>query len=232
MTALHQRFPGLLLVWLAFVAGQAQALTYLAPADLDLTVLLAPPPAPTSAAQATDLAAVLGAQESRTAPDAEVAIADAQVSVFRFADVLGPAFTEDNLPLTTAIFREVGREVVAAGRLAKQHWHRPRPFVASSQIKPLLPVSSDGSYPSGHAMFGYVTALLLAWQVPEQRAALIARGVRYGENRVTAGMHYPTDIVAGRTAATAMAAVLLQKPRFRADLEASRQEIRSALELP
>jgi len=158
----------------------AGALTYLSAADLDLRTLLPSPPAADSAAQLADLAAVLAAQESRTAAQAEFARADAQVSVFRFADVLGPAFSEEQLPLTAALFRQLGREVVAIGRVAKVHWSRPRPYRASELVKPLLAPSSDGSYPSGHSLFGYLSALLLAqiarpplWQQPlDRRRAL------------------------------------------------------------
>ena len=210
----------------------AGALTYLSAADLDLRALLPSPPAEDSAAQLADLAAVLAAQESRTAAQAELARADAQVSVFRFADVLGPAFSEEQLPLTAALFRQLGREVVAIGRVAKVHWSRPRPYRSSELVKPLLAPSSDGSYPSGHSLFGYLCALLLAQIVPERRDALLERGRLYGNNRLVAGMHYPTDVEAGRIAAVAMAALLLRNEPFRSDFEAVREEISAALAPP
>lgn len=221
-----------LALWLAPGCAPTAQLGYLTPAELDLPALLASPPEPGSVAQRQDLAAVLAAQAARTPGQTEYARADAEVSVFRFADVLGPAFRARDLPLTAALFRQVGREGSAIGRRGKDHWRRPRPFAASPDVEPLLSVGPGGSYPSGHALFGYATGLLLAQIVPEKRDALLERGVAYGENRVVAGVHYPTDTAAGRIAATAMVALLMQDAAFREDFREVRAEVRRALRLP
>ena len=49
-----------------------------------------------------------------------------------------------------------------------------------------------------------MTAILLAAMVPEKRAEIFARGWEYGENRLVAGVHFPSDIESGRIAATAV----------------------------
>src|SRR2546423_173969 len=74
---------------------------------------------------------------------------------------------------------------------------------------PGSPCLSDGrtpafsySYPSGHARYGAVTAILLANMVPEKRRELFARGWDYGESRVVGGVHFPTDVESGRILAT------------------------------
>jgi acid phosphatase (class A) len=158
--------------------------------------------------------------------------ADAEVSVFRFADVLGPAFTRDQLPRTAALFKRAGREGNQIGGRAKEYWRRPRPPRASDRVEPLLAVLKDGSYPSGHAMYGCMTAVLLGVMVPEQRTALLERGATYAQNRVIAGVHYPTDVEAGCTSGKIVAAVLLQSPVFQGDFAAARDETRRALGLP
>src|SRR5579859_4234018 len=73
---------------------------YLSPSSVDLVHLLAPPPSPDSAAGKTDLQAVLDAQRNWTPAIVASAQADAQLSVFRFADVIGPGFKPQNLPFT------------------------------------------------------------------------------------------------------------------------------------
>lgn len=209
----------------------AREARYISPDAVNLQELLSPPPAPGSAAAEQDLAAVLGAQAARTPGSVKAAQDDAVVSVFRFADVLGPAFNGERLPKTLALFKAVGLDATQIGLRAKQHWQRPRPYRANDRVKPVLEVSTDGSYPSGHAMYGCLTAVLLGVMVPEQRTALLERGQAYARNRVVGGVHYPTDIEAGCTAGKIVAAVLLQSPAFKADFAAARDETRQALAL-
>src|SRR5271154_1978332 len=71
---------------------------YLSPSSVDLVRILPPPPTPGSAAGKADLQAVLDAQQNRTPAEVASAQADAEVSVFRFADVIGTGFNSANLP--------------------------------------------------------------------------------------------------------------------------------------
>lgn len=224
---------GLILLAVQFLLADALAYEarYVSPSAVDLRALLSPPPAAGSAAAQQDLDAVLRAQEARTPDTVKAAQDDQVVSVFRFSDVLGPAFTGERLPKTMALFKAVGLDSTQIGRRAKQYWQRPRPYRASERVKPVLDVSTDGSYPSGHAMYGCLTAVLLGVMVPEQRPALLERGQAYAQSRVVGGVHYPTDIAAGCTAGKVVAAVLLQSPGFQADFAAATDETRQALGL-
>ena len=67
--------------------------------------------------------------------------------------------------------------------------------------------------------------------VPEQSAALFARGRLYGESRLIVGAHFPTDLDAGRRIGTAASAAMLQNAQFQADLRAARTQLRGALRL-
>lgn len=76
-------------------------------------------PAAGSPEQARDLAAVLEAQAARTPAQVEAARLDQDVSIGRFADVLGPGFTAECLPRTFALAGKACREssmVIAAAR--------------------------------------------------------------------------------------------------------------------
>ena len=85
------------------------------------------------------------------------------------------------------------------------------------------------SYPSGHAFVGAMMAILLAEMVPEQRTALFAFGWEYGYARVISGVHFPSDVEAGRILGTMLVEMMQQDARFRADLSVARQELRKAL---
>lgn len=215
-------------------AAQAQGATYINPQQIPLGTLLAPPPAAGSARQQDDLAAVLKVQSSRTPEEVERARADVAKSVFRFADVLGPAFNEADLPKTAALFKAAGENATLVAKSGKQYFNRARPFVSSGEVHPTVPAKQGDaydSYPSGHATFGYMCAILLAQMVPEKRDALFARGREYGENRVVDGVHYPSDVEAGRIDGTLVAAALLTNPTFQTALAAAKAEVRAALAL-
>jgi acid phosphatase (class A) len=218
----------LVLLMLAAAAGQA-APAYISPQDVQLERFLAPPPAANSAAQQADLAAVLDIQRNRTAGQAAEAQADDKVSVFRFADVLGEKFSEEKLPKTAALAQKACNDSSAVTGAAKKLFSRPRPYVTSAEVKPVVSNVTSESYPSGHATCGYLWAILLADMVPERRDELFARGTRYGMNRVVGGVHYPTDAEAGRLSAAVIAAVMLTTPAFRSDFAAARAELRAAL---
>jgi acid phosphatase (class A) len=85
------------------------------------------------------------------------------------------------------------------------------------------------SYPSGHAFVGAMMAILLAEMVPEQRTALFAFGWEYGDARVISGVHFPSDVEAGRILGTMLVEMMQQNARFRADLSVARRELRQAL---
>jgi acid phosphatase (class A) len=87
------------------------------------------------------------------------------------------------------------------------------------------------AYPSGHATFGAMTAILLAELVPEQRAQLFERGWDYGDARMIGGIHFQSDLEAGRILGTVLVALMLQNERFSADLNEVRAELRAALDL-
>lgn len=200
--------------------------------QVDLTKLLPPPPQPGSPEQAADEATVVELQKMRTPSQVMEAVGDNKISVFRFADVLGPKFTEDKLPITARFFEDV--TIVQRGILlqTKDIWNRPRPFTVLPTLESVGEKPTNGSYPSGHAHFGYVVGIILAQMVPEKTTELFARGTSYGENRVLAGVHFPTDVKASQRAATATVAALFQNASFREDMKAAMAELRQALSLP
>ena len=88
--------------------------------------------------------------------------------------------------------------------------------------------AASGSYPSGHAASAWLYALLLAEVDSEHAAAIVARGRVFGESRVVCGVHYASDVEAGRITATALVAALHGNADFDADMAAARAEIADA----
>ncbi len=205
---------------------------YIEPSQVDLDHLLAPPPPLGSAAETRDLAAVAQAETDRTADQAVAAEEDHQRSVFRFADVMGPGFTPQNLPFATKFFQRVYSDQNKIVKAAKTFFARPRPFVVDPNLTPMVYPKPTPSYPSGHTTFAYVMAILLANMVPEKAGPIFDRAAQYGYNRVVAGAHFPTDVEAGRIAGTVIDSVFFHEPRFMTDFIRARAEVRQALKLP
>jgi len=66
---------------------------------------------------------------------------------------------------------------------------------------PMMDLTNNPSYPSGHTTYGYTGALILAVLVPERYQQMIARGAEYGNDRILFGSHYAMDVLGGRTLA-------------------------------
>jgi acid phosphatase (class A) len=98
----------------------------------------------------------------------------------------------------------------------KDRYQRPRPFVASSQIQPCLPLEQGYSFPSGHSTWYRAASELLADLVPERRTRLEAVGSHGGNSRVLCGVHYPSDVQAGQRLGVAAAAQLIASPQWKA----------------
>jgi acid phosphatase (class A) len=204
---------------------------YIAPSQVSLEVILGPPPAADSEAQKEDLRTVLDAQKKRTQADVAQAKTDADISVFSFSDILGPQFAPERLPYAKAFFERVLNDENEAIAAAKAHFDRPRPPTVSKAVKPALDAPTSASYPSGHATFAYVHAILLADMVPEKSREIFERAARYARSRVIAGVHFPSDIAAGRLSASVIDNTLLHEPRFLLDFDRAKSEVRAALGL-
>lgn len=215
----------------AFTA-QAGDGPYVRPGDVDLTALIAPAPAPDSAITREDLRILLDLQATRTPEMVAMANADVQRTLVRFSDVMGTELSPARAPLATALVDKARDNAVAIFLPPKQAWHRLRPYVQFPQIKLVVPPEETYSYPSGHSIFGMSTAIILANMVPEKAVEIYARGVQFGFERALAGVHYPSDVEAGRLSAVAILAVMIRNPDFQQDLKAARAEVRALLNLP
>jgi len=212
--------------------GWADGTTYLSRERVNLTALLAPPPAVGSRQQQQEITLLLKLQRERTPDQVAFAQADTARSVFRFQDILGVDFTAERLPLLAALFTKVRHNADHLLKPAKEHWNRPRPFVSDLNIHPCVERPDSASYPSAHSTFGTLASILLAEMVPEKRTQLHDRAELYRLNREIGGAHYPSDVLAGRITGTVIAAFLLQQPAFEAEFIKAKAELRGVLKLP
>jgi acid phosphatase (class A) len=206
---------------------------YVDPIVLNSSDLILSPPVPDSAAGREELAELHRIEQTRT--EAQVAQAkadDAEEDMFAFKTVFGPQFTQATLPLTAALGDHVKNEQSVIGNQLKQHFERLRPYQLDATLHPVCPAkTAHDSYPSGHALTGYLEALTLAEIAPEKREEILHRADEFAHNRLVCGVHYASDVEASRRIAYVVFGYMLATPRFERDLAAARVEMRTKLGL-
>jgi acid phosphatase (class A) len=200
---------------------------YLAPNHPDGITLLAPPPVADSAEQAADLATVRTVFQARTEEDKARALKTSSLAFSLFQPAIGPVFAPGNLPKTEALLLKVKNEVGGIIESPKNHWKRPRPYIVDASLSAGYTEASF-SYPSGHSARGTLYALLLADLFPSHKEPILAIGRGIGWDRVLIGMHFPTDVQAGRVLGQAIANELFASPSFQHDLSEAKAEIEAA----
>jgi len=201
----------------------------------DSLKLLAPPPAPGSAAQALDDAYAnlnIALQETprwkQAATDADLGF-PAAASIFSCS--LGVEISEERTPRLYTLLRRSLTDAGLASYKAKMHYQRPRPFMSNRQSictpQEESILRSDGSYPSGHTSVGWAWALILSEIAPSQQDQILQRGIEYGKSRNVCNVHWHSDVHAGQLIGSATVAQLHANPVFRADLRAAAAEIKA-----
>jgi acid phosphatase (class A) len=207
---------------------------YLPRKDLPNSLTLLPqPPAAGSAVFAADEETYRATRSARGTPRWQLAAQDAVLTFPKaanaFSCTLDVPVSQEATPHLNMLLRRSLVDAGLATYAAKDKYQRTRPFVMhkeeSCTPKEEAHLSKDGSYPSGHAALGWAWALILAEIAPDRADALLARGHDFGQSRVICGVHWQSDVEAGRLVGAAAVARLHADPVFRAQLAAAKAEI-------
>ena len=194
------------------------------------------PPDTMGAAFTYDIMQYMWGKEMRQNKErADIAIRDAVYSLEciaqEFSEPFGLTISEENTPEIWKLLRDAKATCEAISGFPKYYYKRKRPFVrfqeptATPQFEPEL--RRNFSYPSGHTILGWASALLLTEINPERADTILARGMMYGESRVIVGAHWQSDVDAGRLAAAAAYARMHTSDRFLEQMRRARQEFQN-----
>lgn len=208
----------------AVVARAAASASYLTPSQIAITDFPAPPAAGSSEDQA-DLAAVLQWQKDRTPEQCAAAMAQSNESFDAFFGDVSP-FAKPLPAGAAAFFKRVSDDSGSASRFIKKTYNRNRPFAASPEVNPCLGRIQGFSYPSGHATASHLFGLILSDLLPRQGAIFMRNADQAALNRVIGGVHYPSDVEAGKRLADRLYKDMRANPAFAADEESLRQYLR------
>ncbi|MCW2956671.1 MAG: phosphoesterase PA-phosphatase related protein [Thermoleophilia bacterium] len=182
-------------------------------------LLQAGPPKPGTAAYAADMAAVKGAQMLRT-PEGDAwarrMADDGQSKIwFDFAAQMRAKTGKVQGWLDTALLASTLATTAAITFVAKERHDRLRPYQVDPTIVPPVKLPHGDSFPSGHASAAFAAARVIATLAPSLAADAYALATQVAVSRVYAGVHFPTDVLAGAALGTAIgeAAVRLRGHR-------------------
>ncbi|WP_395396169.1 phosphatase PAP2 family protein (plasmid) [Novosphingobium sp. BL-8A] len=209
--------------------GQAQS-GYLSNAPLPFAL----PAPPDEAATSLESTIVQASQKAAGGPQADEAVMDAQAfepaqPITRFTDAARAPLIAEQRPVLVAFLGRALGEVATYSGTYKNMAERARLYVEEPAIplcydNPRYPLDPKRSYPSGHAANGYAAALVLAEIFPARREEILARGLRYGDNRVVCGAHHPSDVLEGQLLAVQYFKAASLTAAFREALDCAHQE--------
>ena len=172
------------------------------------------PPAPGSARAKADMLAVKGAQLLRT-PERDawaVRMAEEGVTSLWF-DLAKRHRAEVGTVagwLDTALLASTMATNAAVTHVAKERYDRPRPFQVDPSIVPPVRLPRSSSYPSGHSSGAFAAARVIAAMSPSLAAEAYSLAAQVAASRVYAGVHFPSDVVAGALLGTGIAERVLR----------------------
>lgn len=207
---------------------------YLARSSGESAFTVQAPPAASSLTTRKELDELLALQAARTEADVEAARADRKTRIERFYGALGiDEANAPSLPKLRRLANRVEDDVRIHVRVAKKSFRRLRPYVVESRLEPCIgDVQDDLSYPSGHSAFAWAMVGILKLMVPEKADVLERRGEEFARQRMVCGVHFSSDLAAGKFMAETMIGEMSRLPGFRAELNGAAAELRAALRLP
>lgn len=87
-------------------------------------------------------------------------------------------------------------------------YNRPRPFEALEGVRQLIFHDGGGSFPSGNAAYSFAIAMAVYFYYPKTSTIFFLVSIAMGAGRVSAGVHWPSDILGGAVVGIASAWIL------------------------
>jgi membrane-associated phospholipid phosphatase len=94
---------------------------------------------------------------------------------------------------------------------AKYAYWAIRPVQLDPEVRPVFATPNHPSYPAAHACASISIARVLGYLFPRDAEAFATLGERAAESRIWAGIHYRSDIVAGRKLGIAVADKVIER---------------------
>jgi len=138
-------------------------------------------------------------------------------------EVMGNSHQAEQLPFTTKLLKGVMIDMRLMEFAVKYNLLRARPYQLETQLQPLRKISSP-SFASGHTLWAYVQAYILAELIPSKRKEFIDLAYEVGFSRELMGVHYPSDEEVARQLAHRMVLLMWNTKSFQDDFAKAKEE--------
>jgi acid phosphatase (class A) len=166
---------------------------------------------------------------STTLPETDSNYGQMQNNLFHIGRSIGTWFTPEKLPKTRLFMSHVWRDATYFIWYYKYKYSRIRPYKLDPRLKNLQETEWE-AYPSGHAGNSYVAAFVYQELAPEFTDVFVKDALDMAHSREILGVHYPSDSEASRILARDLVNLLLQNPKFQAELGEAKEEWKSVRE--
>lgn len=153
----------------------------------------------------------------------KIHIENESLQIFTMYSAYG-LYDADTHPLTNSLLQSVDSDVVYFVVREKLRFERPRPFQLIPEWKTVIETPKHSAYPSGHAAQSYAAALILSKLDPAKTEDYMQLARDIGHRREIAGVHYPSDTVAGQKLAEQIVNKLLDNQTIQKRMAMAKKE--------
>lgn len=164
----------------------------------DWEEIIGAPPEQGTSEEEQDVATLMDFQKNRTKAECKEAATQEKIGLKAFFGGKSGPLSKKEIWKNQFLWFKYVMVVGLPSFMAKNHFKRPRPFKAFPQIKPCVKKPGSYSYPSGHTSTARAMAHVLAMKYPERAALFFKRADEVARNRMLGGVHYPSDVAAGK----------------------------------
>lgn len=186
------------------------------------------PPKPDSDTQKKEVEAIIYRQAHMSDADKQAVLAEDHISPAMIMEpALGRRYTKETHPALFTLLAHAASDAWRIGDNTQDYWGRTRPWLTDSRVQLLVSSIKRPSYPSGHSTTNHVWAHVLSELFPQKREAFFNRAYEIGMHRTHAGVHYPSDVEAGKELAEIIYQRMESSTKFRQELAAARAELKA-----
>lgn len=196
---------------------------FVTPAEMPAPQLQGPPSAKL---QKKEIAGIIATQKKLSDTEKKIIMAEDHIQpAMIVTPILGEQYNEKSNPALFTLLKHAASDAWRLADAEQEYWKRDRPWVTDKRVQLLVGKITRPSHPSGHTVTNHVWAYILSDLFPAKREALFARAYQIGMHRVEAGVHYPSDVEAGKHYAALLWAKMETSDEFQRELAAVKAEL-------